>query len=198
MRAILFLLALALSSPLGRAAAITGQQAPGFTLTDIEGHQHALSDYRGKTVVLEWINHSCPFVVRHYDSGNMPALQKEAADNGVIWLSICSSAEGKQGHHSPEEWRALNREKQGAATAVLLDEHGQVGRLYGAKTTPHMYIISPEGILLYQGGIDDSPHASLEKTALATNYIRAALADIAAGRAVQIPYATPYGCGVKY
>lgn len=190
--------ALAVSLPVVRAEVVTGAEAPNFTLTDINGTSHNLADYRGKTVVLEWVNHGCPFVQKHYDSGNMQSLQRDATGNGVIWLSICSSADGKQGHFSPAEWQKLNADKQGAATAVLLDKDGTVGHLYGAKTTPHMFVINAEGTLVYQGAIDNKPSTDPEDIPSSKNYVRAALDDIAAGRPVETPQTKSYGCSVKY
>ncbi len=189
---------LAASLPFARAEVKTGEPAPDFTLTDINGVSHNLSDFRGKTVVLEWINHGCPFVVKHYSQGHMQALQREATSEGVIWLSICSSAPGKQGHYSADEWKKVNAEQNGAATAILLDEEGTVGKLYGAKTTPHMFVINAEGTLVYQGAIDSKRSTSPEDIASSQNYVRDALADIAAGRPVAIPQTVSYGCSVKY
>lgn len=189
---------LALTLPLARAQLETGADAPDFTLSDIDGNQQKLSDFRGRTVVLEWINHGCPFVVKHYDSGNMQALQREATGNGVVWLSICSSAPGKQGHYSLEDWKRINVEKQSAATAVLLDPNGEVGRLYGAKTTPHMFVIDASGKLVYQGAIDNKPSTDPEDIPSSLNYVRAALDDLANGRPVATPTTKPYGCSVKY
>lgn len=181
-----------------RAEVATGSDAPDFELTDITGKAHKLSDYRGKTVILEWVNHGCPFVVKHYDSGNMQSIQRDLVAAGAIWLSICSSAEGKQGYYTAEEWQKLNAEKQGAATAVLLDPEGTVGRLYGARTTPHMFVIDAAGKLAYQGAIDNKPSTDPTDIPSALNYVRAAFEDLAAGRAVATPTTKPYGCSVKY
>lgn len=192
-------LALSLAiAAVARAEVKNGEPAPDFTLKDINGVEHKLSDYRGKTVVLEWINHECPFVVKHYKKGHMQALQKEARDQGAVWLSICSSAPGKQGHFSPEEWRKLNEDKKGNATAVLLDEEGSVGRRYGAKTTPHMYVIDGNGILVYQGAIDSKRSTDPDDIPNSRNYVREALEDLAAGRPIRTPQTPPYGCSVKY
>lgn len=187
-----------LVSALSAAAATIGAPAPGFELVDSNGKTHKLSDYAGKTVVLEWINHDCPFVVKHYDSGNMPKLQEAAAEEGVVWLSVCSSSPGTQGHASPEEWSRLNSKKGSRAAAVLIDEPGTVGRLYDAKTTPHMYIIDGSGTLVYAGGIDSIPSEDPADIARAENYVTAALADLRAGRAISKPSTKPYGCSVKY
>lgn len=177
------------------AGATIGQAAPDFTLTDTLGKTHSLSDYKGKVVVLEWINDGCPFVQRHYrKTNNMQTLQKTYTDKGVIWLTICSSARGQQGNHPPEEWEAI-RQKQGHhSTALLLDEPGKVGRAYGAKTTPHMYVINEDGILVYNGAIDSNE----SDPAKAEPYFKNALEDVLAGREVAVPTKTPYGCNVKY
>jgi alkyl hydroperoxide reductase subunit AhpC len=197
-RLVILAVLLAFTASFSRAEVKTGDPAPPFTLEDIHGVKHSLSDFRGKIVVLEWINHGCPFVVKHYKKGHMQALQREATANGVIWLSICSSAPGKQGHYSAEEWRKVNSEKQGAATAVLLDEDGTVGRLYGAKTTPHMFVIDKEGRIAYQGAIDSKRSTDPDDIPKSENYVRAALDDLAAGRPVAKPQTPPYGCSVKY
>jgi hypothetical protein len=179
-------------------AAKNGEPAPGFTLPDTHGKTHALADYKGKFVVLEWVNFGCPFVRKHYDANNMQSLQKEYTGKGVIWLSICSSAPGKQGNMSPEEWNKNEMEKGAAPTAVLIDADGKVGRSYEAKTTPHMFIINPEGKLIYQGGIDSiasTDKADIEK---ASNYIKVSLEEALAGKPISNPQTKPYGCSVKY
>jgi peroxiredoxin len=176
----------------------TGKAAPDFTLTDIHGEKQTLSKMQGKFVVLEWINHDCPFVKKHYDAGNMQALQKEYTAKGVEWVSICSSAKGKQGHMSAEEWVAKSEEKGSAATAVLLDPTGKVGNLYVAKTTPHIYIIDPKGVLIYQGAIDDTPSTDGDDIKTSKNFVRATLDAAMAGKPVTESTTKPYGCGVKY
>lgn len=175
-----------------------GAPAPDFTLTGTDGKAYQLSDFKGKYVVLEWLNFGCPYVQRHYGSGNMPALQEKYTDEGVVWLSVVSSAPGKQGYYPAAEMNAENKKRGGKQTAILLDPKGDVGRAYGAQTTPHMYIVSPEGTLLYKGGIDDQPRASLEKTKDAHNYVSAALDAAMAGKPVAVTTARPYGCSVKY
>lgn len=175
-----------------------GQPAPAFTLTDTQGKSHNLADFKGKTVVLEWINHGCPFVVKHYSGGHMQALQKEYTGKGVVWLSICSSAAGKQGAMSAEDWNKTNTEKGAAPSAVLLDTDGKVGQLYGAKTTPHMYLINAEGTLAYAGAIDSIKSTSSDDIPKATNYVKAGLDEILAGKPVSTPSTPPYGCSVKY
>ncbi len=181
-----------------RAEVTTGATAPDFTLTDTSGASHKLSDFKGKTVVLEWVNHGCPFVVKHYSKGNMQGLQADYTGKGVVWLSICSSAEGKQGYNTAEGWQKLNTEKGGKATAILLDPEGTVGKLYGAKTTPHMYVINAEGTLVYQGAIDDKPSTDSDDIPGAKNYVKAALDEVLAGKPVTTGQTKPYGCGVKY
>jgi peroxiredoxin len=196
MKAPLLLLA-ALLSPLALSAAVeTGEPAPGFTLTDTEGNEHSLSDFEGQYVVLEWLNHQCPFVVRHYESGNMQALQEKYTDQGVVWLSIVSSAPGKQGYFPPEKANQLTEEKSADPTAVLIDSSGTVGKAYGARTTPHMYVIDPEGVLVYQGAIDDQPRG--RNPSEATNYVVEALEASMDGEEVEVASTRPYGCSVKY
>ena len=181
-----------------RAEVTTGAAAPDFTLTDTSGTSHKLSDFKGKTVVLEWVNHGCPFVVKHYSPGNMQGLQAESTGKGVVWLSICSSAEGKQGYYTAEGWQKLNAEKGGKATAILLDPEGTVGKLYGAKTTPHMYVINAECTLVYQGAMDDKPSTDSDDIPGAKNYVKAALDEVLAGKPVTTGQTKPYGCSVKY
>ena len=184
---------------LGTAQAATLQQAaPDFSLSNTQGEQVSLADFRGKFVVLEWTNHLCPFVVKHYDSGNMQAQQKQATDDGVIWLSIISSAPGKQGHVSAEQARELTSSRGAAPSHVLFDGDGDVGRAYGAKTTPHMYLIDPQGTLLYMGGIDSIPSADQADLNKATQYLPVALRQAQAGDPVDPAQTRPYGCSVKY
>jgi peroxiredoxin len=175
-----------------------GEAAPEFTLTDTGGTSHNLSDFRGKYVVLEWVNHGCPFVVKFYQPGEMQRLQAQAAADGVVWLSICSSAEGKQGHMSNDEWNEKIEASGTAAAAVLIDEDGAVGKLYGAKVTPHMYVIDPEGILVYQGAIDSIRSTDSADIEQAENYVMAALAQHKAGEEIVNAQTQAYGCSVKY
>jgi hypothetical protein len=178
-----------------RAAVESGRTAPDFTVTDIAGRTHRLSEYRGRIVVLEWLSPGCPFVQRHYRSGSLPGTQTEAAADGVIWLQVNSSAIGDLDPAQTEEWR----KKQGVvATAYIRDVSGKLGRLFGAEKTPHLYVISREGIVVYQGAIDDQPNASVATTLAAHNYVKAALAALKAGRPVETARTAPYGCGVKY
>ncbi len=191
-------LALAAVAVEGRAQAVVGQKAPAFTATDVSGRERSLDEFRGKVVVLEWWNPECPFVGKHYGSGSMQKLQREWTAKGVAWLTVNSSAAGQQGHVDAARAAALVSERQMAASAVLLDADGRVGRAYGAKTTPHMFVVDPKGVLVYAGAIDDKPSTQVEDLASATNLVAAALADVAAGRAVATPASQPYGCGVKY
>jgi peroxiredoxin len=172
--------------------------APAFTLKDINGNSHSLAEYQGKWVVLEWVNFGCPFVKKHYDSGNMQSLQKEMAGKGVVWLTINSSSKGKQGNLTPAEWTKALEEKGATPTAVLLDGKGKVGKLYGAKATPHMFVIDPKGTLLYKGAIDDKPTTDKADVLDAKNYVRAALDEAMAGKPVTTPATEAYGCSVKY
>ncbi len=174
-----------------------GKPAPAFTAVDSNGKTHTLGDFRGKTVVLEWTNHDCPYVKKHY-TGNMQQLQKDATGDGVVWLSVISSAPGEQGHVSGEKANQLTKERGAAPTAVLFDETGVVGRAYDARTTPHMYIINGEGTLVYMGGIDDKPTADKADIAGATNYVKLALANMKAGKPVEPAVTRAYGCSVKY
>ena len=179
------------------AGPVIGQPAPNFSAPDADGRKLSLSQYRGKTVVLEWTNHDCPYVKKHY-SGSMQSLQREAARDGVVWLSIVSSAPGQQGHVTGAQAKQLTASRDASPAAVLLDPDGRVGRLYGAKTTPHMFVINPQGRLVYAGGIDDVATNKVEDLKRAKPLVRLALADVKAGRAVAIPASRPYGCGVKY
>ncbi len=192
---VLFLAAAAL--PL-HAEVETGAAAPDFSLTGVDGKTHSLSDFKGKFVVLEWVNHGCPFVVKHYEGGNMQNLQTAYTGKDVVWLSINSSAAGKEGSMTPEEWKKTLAEKKSAATATLLDPNGMVGKSYGAKTTPHMYIINPEGVLIYQGAIDSIKSADAEDVAKAQNYVSSALDEALAGKPVTTATTKSYGCSVKY
>lgn len=180
------------------AAVDAGNPAPDFTLTDSQGKEHKLSDFKGKYVVLEWANPECPFVRKHYDSGNMQKLQKEYTGKGVVWLMIASSAEGKQGHFTAEKWNETLKQENASPTAVLLDADGQVGKLYGAKTSPHMFVINPEGNVVYAGAIDSIKSANKADIEKATNYVSAALDAAMAGKPVETASASPYGCSIKY
>lgn len=181
-----------------RAAATVGQPAPAFELRDTGGRPVKLADFKGRTVVLEWTNPSCPFVVKHYGSNNMQALQKDARGQGVVWLTINSTAKD-HGEYLEPTAQAQKYSAWGAAPAALLmDESGQVGRAYGARTTPHMYVVDANGVLVYAGGIDDKRSTDPADVRTAKNFVRAALADVKAGKPVATPTATPYGCSIKY
>jgi peroxiredoxin len=175
-----------------------GQAAPAFTATDSNGKAVSLADFAGKTVVLEWTNHDCPFVKKHYGGGNMQALQREAAADGVVWLSVISSAPGKQGHVSGATANELTASRKAAPAHVLLDPQGAIGKAYGARTTPHMYVIGNDGKIAYQGAIDDKNTASPADIPKAKNYVRDALAAVKAGKAPATATSAPYGCSVKY
>ena len=193
-----FLIALALAVSLPAFAAPTpGQPAPDFTLTDTAGKSVKLSDLRGKTVVLEWVNPDCPYVQKHYNSANMPGLQKEYAGK-VTWLTINSTREGHSEFKSPQQMESWMKQKGGAPAATLLDRDSKVGKLYGAVTTPHMYVIDPKGTLVYVGAIDDKRSTRLEDAKTAKNYVRVALGESMAGKPVTTASTTPYGCTVKY
>jgi len=195
----LLTLALALAvSTAAYAQVEVGKPAPNFTLKDCSGKEHSLTDFKGKTVVLEWVNHGCPFVVKHYSAGNMQKLQKDATDKGVVWLSVCSSAPGKQGHMAAADAGKKCAEVGSNATAYLLDEDGKVGQLYGAKRTPEMYVVNADGILVYHGAIDDKKSTDSADIAGAKNFIATALEELAAGKSVSTPKTEAYGCSVKY
>jgi peroxiredoxin len=193
-----FLITLALVTGSAIAAPRVGEPAPDFTGVDTQGKTHRLADYRGKTVVLEWTNHDCPYVRKHYGAGNLQEQQREAAAQGVIWLSVISSAPGQQGHVSPAEADELTRSRKAAPHAVLLDPEGRIGRAYEAKTTPHLYIIDEAGKLVYMGGIDSLATADPADIPKATQYVRVALKERAAGQPISAPVTRPYGCSVKY
>lgn len=188
-----------LSNAAADGGVATGQPAPAFTLTDSNGDEHSLADFAGKTVILEWTNKDCPFVKKFYKDGHMQDWQAAyTAEEDVVWLSICSSAPGKQGHMSPEEWNSHIAQQESHATAVLLDEDGTVGRAYAAKTTPHIYVIDGDGVLRYQGAIDSIKSAKTSDIEEATNYLAAAADAVMNGETVEEHTTTPYGCGVKY
>lgn len=180
------------------ASVETGAQAPAFSVRDASGATRTLAEFRGRTVVLEWTNNGCPYVRKHYDSGNMQALQQEAVAGGVVWLQVISSAQGEQGYLDGAGALARVQTDNAHPSATLLDPSGAMGHAYGARNTPHMFVINGDGVLVYQGAIDDQRSARPETIQGANNYVRAALADVAAGRAVQTPQTTPYGCSIKY
>lgn len=175
-----------------------GLKAPEFSVVDSKGKTRALTDFLGKTVVLEWKNHECPFVKKHYESGTMQKLQKDMTDQGVIWLSVLSSAPGKQGNVTPEQANAIAAKEGAHPTAILMDPEGELGRLYGAKTTPHMFVINPAGVIVYAGAIDDKPSADKEDLKGARSYVREAVDAVRISKAVEVESVPPYGCSVKY
>jgi peroxiredoxin len=179
-------------------AARVGQRAPEFTGTDTNGQTHKLSDYHGKFVVLEWTNRDCPYTQKQYKSGNMQRLQREWTSKGVVWLTVISSAPGEQGYVTAGDENAYVKQINAQPTAVLLDPTGVLGHLYDAKTTPHMFIINPQGILIYNGAIDDKPTTDVADVPGAKNYVSMALDEAMAGKPVSVPTSRPYGCSVKY
>lgn len=195
---ILFFMAMFMGDISAQAAVITNQESPDFTLMDSMGQEHSLSQYRGKYVVLEWVNYECPFVKKHYQSGNMQSLQGTNTANGVVWLSINSSAKDKQGYYEPDQINQIIENSDSKPTAYLIDTNGSIGKLYGAKTTPHMYIVNPEGVLIYQGAIDSVPSVDSADIPGATNYVQQALNQAMAGESVSEATTKSYGCSVKY
>ena len=193
-------LGLVAGGPAGAAAAApqVGRPAPNFKLNDVNGKVVSLSDFKGKTVVLEWNNPECPFVKKHYDTGNMQKTQAAALADGAVWLSINSSAPGKQGHMSGAEAKKVIADLKARPSAYLLDPKGVVGKGFDAKTTPHMYVINKAGALVYEGGIDDKPTKNKDDIKDARNHVLAALGELKAGKAVSVPTSRPYGCAVKY
>jgi len=180
------------------AAPKAGDQAPDFTGTDTNGKTHKLSDYKGKYVVLEWTNSGCPFTRKHYNSGNMQKLQKEWTAKGVTWLTVLSSAPGKEGYMTAADENTYLRDKNSTPTAAILDPDGTIGHLYAAKTTPHMFVIDPQGKVVYAGAIDDKPSTDPGDIAHSKNYISSALTEALSGKPVSVSNTTPYGCSVKY
>jgi peroxiredoxin len=175
-----------------------GEAAPEFHGTDSNGKTQSLAQYRGKFVVLEWANQGCPYEQKHYKSGNMESLQKQWTAKGVVWLSVISSAPGEQGYVTPPEENDYLTKMHAAPTAAILDPSGAIGRLYGAKTTPHMFVIDPQGKLVYEGALDDQPTPDPASLKGAHNYVSEALEDAMAGKPVPTPVTRPYGCSVKY
>jgi peroxiredoxin len=181
-----------------QAAPTVGQPAPAFTATTTSGSPVSLADQRGKIIVLEWTNHECPYVRKHYESSNMQTLQREARGKDVVWLTLISSAPGTQGHVTATQADELTRTRQAVPTAVLLDPKGTVGRMYDARVTPHMYVIDRQGVLVYAGAIDDRPTSRKSDVPGAQNYVRAALEAVMAGQPIKTPVTRAYGCTVKY
>ncbi|MCU0333189.1 MAG: thioredoxin family protein [Ignavibacteriaceae bacterium] len=197
-RKIVILFLIFFSSLVFAQQAKLNESAPDFKLTDSNGSEHSLSDFEGKIVVLEWINYDCPFVKKHYDSKNMQSLQEKYTEEGVIWLAICSSNKGKQGNFSAEEINKRSENHGAKFTAYMIDEDGTVGKMYGAKTTPHMYIIDKSGKLVYAGGIDDKASTDIDDIKGSKNYVSLALDELLAGKTVSVQSSAPYGCSVKY
>jgi peroxiredoxin len=179
-------------------AATVGQQAPTFAGKDSQGKTESLGQYRGKYLVLEWTNLSCPYTKKHYDSGNMQALQQQWTGKGVVWLTVLSSSPGEEGYLTAPQENAQIEKEHAHPTAAILDPSGEIGRLYSAKTTPHMFVIDPEGKLIYAGAIDDKATTNTGDVKSAKNYVSAALTEAMAGQPVQVASTRPYGCSVKY
>ena len=175
-----------------------GESAPDSTGTDSNGKTHKLSEYKGKYVVLEWTNQGCPYTKKHYESGNMEKLQKDWTGKGVVWLTMLSSAPGNQGYVTADQENEYLNRNHAAPTAAILDASGTIGHLYGAKTTPHMFVIDPRGKLIYDGAIDNKPTPDASDIPSATNYVSSALEESMAGKQVSVPTSRPYGCSVKY
>lgn len=194
----LSLAALAVATTSALASATVGQPAPAFSATDTAGRTVQLADFKGKHVVLEWVNPGCPYVRKHYGAKNMQATQKGAVDAGAVWLAVNSTADDHGDYLSPAQLSAWMKDQGAAATATLMDADGKVGRAYGARTTPHMYVIDPQGTLVYAGAIDSKPTANPADIPGATNHVKVALAESMAGKPVGTPATRAYGCTVKY
>ena len=189
---------LASGAALAQGPAKPGSPAPAFAIVDVDGKTRKLSDYAGKTVILEWTNHDCPYVRKHYHSAPMQTLQKDMAKDGIVWLSVISSPAGEQGHVDAAKAKELTKARDAAPASILLDPKSQLARAYGAQTTPHMYIIDAKGTLAYAGAIDDKPSSSASSLTGAKSYVRQAVAELKAGKAVSEPATKAYGCVVKY
>lgn len=199
LRRAFFCIALLAAAPLGHVSAQSvGQPAPAFTLTDLDGRRISLADLRGKYVVLEWTNPSCPFVQKHYDSGNMQALQKRFTAEGVQWVVINSTAASHSEYLKPVEQKAWLQKSGAAASIAALDADGTVGRAYAAKVTPHMYVIDPKGVLVYAGAIDDKRSTNVADVKTANNFVTQVFGELRAGKPVSAPLTQAYGCTIKY
>jgi peroxiredoxin len=185
-------------APLALAAATVGQPAPAFTATDVTGKPVSLADFKGRHVVLEWVNPGCPYVQKHYGAANMQGTQKAATDQGVVWLAVSTTARDHVDYKAPADLAAWMKSNKAAATATLMDPDGIVGRAYGARTTPHLYIVNPAGLLVYAGAIDSKATANPADIAGATNHVKQALAESLSGKPVSVSSTRPYGCSVKY
>lgn len=193
-----FIVLLLMAPSAAMAGVNVGDAVPDFTGKDMLEDTVSLSDYEGKIVVLEWTNHKCPFVRKHYDTGNMQGLQKMAADDDIVWLTIVSSAPGRQGYTIPEEAQAVSAQYNAQAAARILDESGEIGRAFGATVTPHMFVIDQNGQLAYRGAIDDQPSTKHETVRGARNYVREAIDALQQNKPVEVRETKPYGCGIKY
>ncbi|MGZ3489309.1 MAG: redoxin domain-containing protein [Isosphaeraceae bacterium] len=193
-----FLLPIATCAQASAQTARVNAPAPAFKATDSHGQSHSLDQYKGKFVVLEWHNHDCPFTRKHYESGNMQNLQKEWTEKGVVWFTVISSAPGKEGYVTPSQENDYMTKMHASPTAALLDPEGNLGRLYNAKTTPHMYVIDPQGKLIYSGAIDDRPTPDRDDIRDADNYVSGALSAAMSGKPVANSYTRAYGCSIKY
>ncbi|HTN50084.1 MAG TPA: thioredoxin family protein [Burkholderiaceae bacterium] len=198
MKAAVIVAAIAAFSPSVFAAAVPGQAAPEFRAVDVTGKTVALSDFRGKTVVVEWNNPNCPFVQKHYTSGNMQALQKQNTSSGVVWLAVNSTASSHSDYLPPAKLAAWFADEKAAPTAILMDTSGDIGRAFGAKVTPHMFVIDPNGTVIYAGAIDDKRSANPADVKAANNYVAAALSDARSGKPVATSSSSAYGCSIKY
>jgi peroxiredoxin len=192
------LFALLVTAASAASAQKVGQPAPDFSASDTQGKAVKLSDYKGKFVVLEWTNPECPYVRRHYNSGNMPSLQKELGAKDVVWLTVNSTNQSSSEFKTPQEMSKWMAEKGASPKATLIDKESKVGKLYDARTTPHMYVVDPQGKLIYAGAIDDKRWASESETKNAKNHVRAALGEAMSGKPVSVSATSPYGCTVKY
>jgi len=194
----LLIAAVAVASSPVPAAPVPGQPAPAFRGVDVNGKPVSLADFRGKTVVLEWNNPNCPFVQKHYTSGNMQSLQQKNTAAGVAWLAVTATTESHSDYMAPAKLAAWFGEQKAAPTAILMDPKGEIGRAYGAKVTPHMYVVDAKGTLVYAGAIDDKRSANPADVKTATNHVAVALGEVVAGKAVTTPSTTAYGCTIKY
>ncbi len=180
------------------AAVTAGQQAPQFKGVDVNGKQVSLADFKGKYVVLEWNNPNCPFVRKHYDSGNMQSLQKRFGADNVAWVAVNSTGDSHSDYMSPDKLAAWFRQQNATPAAIVMDTRGEIGRAYGAKVTPHMYVVDPSGTVVYAGAIDDKRSANPADVKTANNYVLAALTDALAGKPITTAASSAYGCTIKY
>jgi AhpC/TSA family len=178
--------------------ATVGQAAPAFSAKDVSGKTVSLADFKGKTVVLEWVNPGCPYVRKHYSGGNMQGTQQDAVAKNVVWLAVNSTATDHPDYLKPADLAKWMKDQKAPATHTLMDEDGKIGKAYGARTTPHLYIIDGKGMLVYAGGIDSIPSASASDIPKATNYVKVSLTEMAGGKSVSNAVTRPYGCSVKY